>query len=62
VLDLFLGSGTTGVAAIHEGLDVIGSELVPEYADLSARRMQDAQMKARPAQDGVQMFDFGDAA
>jgi site-specific DNA-methyltransferase (adenine-specific) len=59
VLDLFLGSGTTGVAAMHEGFDFIGSELVPEYADLSARRMQDAQLIPRASEDGAQMLDLG---
>jgi site-specific DNA-methyltransferase (adenine-specific) len=45
ILDPFLGSGTTAVAAILEGHNLIGCELVPEYADIAARRAQEAQLK-----------------
>ena len=31
ILDPFVGSGTTAVAGILEGFDVIGCELTPEY-------------------------------
>src|SRR5262249_49102935 len=34
VLDCFMGSGTTGVAAIGEGRNYIGIELLPEYVEL----------------------------
>ena len=33
ILDPFCGSGTTGVAAIAEGLDFIGYELIATYAE-----------------------------
>lgn len=37
VLDCFMGSGTTAVAAIREGRRYIGMELQPEYIDLARR-------------------------
>jgi len=38
VLDPFLGSGTTGVAAIQENISWLGFEMNPEYADIARRR------------------------
>ena len=38
VLDPFLGSGTTGVAAIQENIDWIGFEMNPDYAYIAHRR------------------------
>jgi|688.fasta_scaffold309879_1 site-specific DNA-methyltransferase (adenine-specific) len=38
VLDPFLGSGTTGVAAIQENINWLGFEMNPEYADIARRR------------------------
>lgn len=40
VLDPFLGSGTTAVAARKHGRNTIGIELSPEYAALAAGRLQ----------------------
>ena len=37
VLDCFMGSGTTGIAAIREGRQYIGIELSPAYADMANR-------------------------
>ena len=42
VLDPFLGSGTTAVAAIHEGLEWVGCEMNPEYAHIADKRTQHA--------------------
>jgi DNA modification methylase len=39
ILDPFNGSASTGVAAIRNGWDYIGIEAVPEYADMSRRRL-----------------------
>lgn len=39
VLDPFLGSGTTGMAAVLEGFDFIGIEQDDEYAELARRRI-----------------------
>lgn len=42
VLDPFMGSGSTGVAAIIENRSFIGSELKHEYYDVSFNRVKDA--------------------
>lgn len=39
VLDPFVGSGTTGVAAIREGFEFIGIEREQEYADIATARI-----------------------
>lgn len=39
VLDPFMGSGTTAVAALQEGRHYIGFELSKEYCDTAARRI-----------------------
>jgi site-specific DNA-methyltransferase (adenine-specific) len=43
VLDPFLGSGTTAVAAIEEGVNWIGCEREPEYAEIARGRIVAAQ-------------------
>jgi site-specific DNA-methyltransferase (adenine-specific) len=43
VLDPFLGSGTTAVAAIEEGVDWIGCEREPEYVEIIKARVAAAQ-------------------
>ena len=40
VLDPFMGSGTTGMAAVYEGRDFIGIELEPEYFEIATARIQ----------------------
>lgn len=42
VLDPFMGSGTTGVAAIVEGRRFVGAELIKDYYDIAIQRMKDA--------------------
>ena len=42
VLDCFVGSGTTAVAAIKEGRRYLGIELLPHYATLASERCLDA--------------------
>jgi adenine-specific DNA-methyltransferase len=44
VLDPFMGSGTTGVAAIIENRRFVGAELVKSYYDISVDRIRDAIM------------------
>ena len=39
VLDPFMGSGSTGVAALTEGCHFIGIELSPEYHGIADRRL-----------------------
>jgi site-specific DNA-methyltransferase (adenine-specific) len=43
VLDPFMGSGTTGVAAVRAGLHFVGIEIDAEYFDIACRRIEDAQ-------------------
>jgi site-specific DNA-methyltransferase (adenine-specific) len=43
VLDPFMGSGTTGVAAIQLGRSFIGIERDPKYFDIACRRIEEAQ-------------------
>ena len=42
VLDQFMGSGTTGVAAKKAGRNFIGIELSKEYFDMASQRIQEA--------------------
>lgn len=43
VLDPFMGSGTTGVAAVQMGRDFIGIEREPKYFDIACLRIEQAQ-------------------
>ena len=43
ILDPFMGSGTTGVAAVQMGRDFIGIERETKYFDIACRRIEDAQ-------------------
>lgn len=51
VLDPFMGSGTTGVAAVLEGRRFIGVEQVEHYAQVAERRIREAQGQAVPRGD-----------
>jgi DNA modification methylase len=42
VLDPYMGSGTTGVAAVKLGRKFIGIEIEPKYFDISVRRISEA--------------------
>jgi DNA modification methylase len=58
VLDPYLGSGTTAVAAIEEGRKYLGSERDPNYYKTATARVQlvQAELDSRKAQRGL--FDF----
>lgn len=43
IFDPFLGSGTTGVAAIRLDRNFIGCEIDPDYFDIACRRIEQAQ-------------------
>lgn len=43
ILDPFMGSGTTGVAAVQMGKEFIGIEREPKYFDIACKRIEDAQ-------------------
>lgn len=42
ILDPFMGSGTTGVAAVRLGRKFIGIEIEPKYFDIACRRIGEA--------------------
>lgn len=43
ILDPFMGSGTTGVAAVQMGRRFIGIEREPKYFSIACKRIEDAQ-------------------
>ena len=45
VLDPFMGSGTTGVAAVNLGRGFVGIEKEKEYFDIAERRIENAEKK-----------------
>ena len=45
ILDPFMGSGTTGVAAIKLGRKFIGIEIEPKYFDIACRRVSEAMKR-----------------
>ena len=47
VLDITMGSGTTGVACVQTGRNFIGIELDPEYFAIAQKRIADAQQQMR---------------
>jgi len=47
IADFFMGSGTTGVAAVQEGRKFIGIELERKYFDIACRRIEEAQRQQR---------------
>jgi DNA modification methylase len=53
ILDPFMGSGTTGVAAVQMGRSFIGIEREPKYFDIACRRIEEAQRQGDFFVDGV---------
>ena len=47
VLDPFMGSGSTGKAAMLEGFEFIGVELDPDYFAIAEERIADAKGEQR---------------
>jgi DNA modification methylase len=45
VLDPFMGSGSTGKAAVREGMDFIGIEREDEYMEIAKTRIEHEQGK-----------------
>ena len=61
ILDPFMGSGTTGVAAVQMGRRFIGIEREPKYFEIACRRIEDAQrvqdMFAHEVRDAYEVTD-----
>ena len=56
VLDPFMGVGSTAIAALIHGRKVIGSEIVPEYAEIARKRLslaEQGQLLVRPMERSV---------
>lgn len=47
ILDQYMGSGSTGVAAVQMGLSFVGIEAEPRYFDVACRRIEQAQAQAK---------------
>jgi DNA modification methylase len=45
IFDPFMGSGTTGVAAIQLGRNFIGCEIDPDYFEIAKKRIEQAEMQ-----------------
>lgn len=54
ILDPFMGSGTTGVAAVQMGRRFIGIEREPKYFEIACKRIEEAQRTA-------DLFGYDDA-
>lgn len=54
VIDPFMGSGSTGVAAMKEGARFIGIEISEKYFDIACRRIEQEQNQ-------ISIFDFMEA-
>ena len=69
VLDPFMGSGTTSVAAMKTGRKFIGIELDPGYFEIACQRIENAQRQSslfegdtRIAQEQSALFSSTEAA
>lgn len=49
IFDPYMGSGSTGVAALKLGRRFVGAEINPEYFAIARRRIEDAQQQLRMA-------------
>ena len=47
VLDIAMGSGTTGVACVQTGRNFIGIEIDKGYFDIAEKRIKEAQLQIR---------------
>jgi len=63
ILDPFMGSGTTGVAALKLGRKFIGIEIEPRYFDIACKRIEEAWKQPRlfeepkPKAEQLQLLD-----
>lgn len=64
VIDPYLGSGSTGVAALSEGRRFMGSDIEPKYIKIAQRRIRELQagtLKTRPLNQPVHVPSENDA-
>ena len=47
VLDPFMGTGSTGIAALNHGRRFIGIEKEPKYFDIACQRIENALAQGR---------------
>ncbi len=47
IFDPFMGSGTTGIAAVKAGATFIGVEIEPHYFQIACERIENAQRQER---------------
>lgn len=47
ILDCFLGSGSTGVAALENNRDFVGFEMYKEYFDIAEKRIKDLNLQKK---------------
>lgn len=57
ILDPFMGSGTTGVAAIQMGRKFIGIEREPKYFEIACRRIERAQAQGQLFEPSVKVAE-----
>lgn len=57
VFDPFCGSGTTGVAAIQNGLSFVGCEAVPAIAEIAQNRLAEAEAQTQACEHGMTSSD-----
>lgn len=57
ILDPFMGSGSTGKAAVFEGFGFIGIDLNPEYIEIAKRRIEFANSYLVDLQPALEMID-----
>ena len=53
VLDPFMGSGSTGIACVHEGVEFLGIEREPAYIEIARARIEHARSTVRTVQTGA---------
>lgn len=59
ILDPFMGSGTTGVAAIQMGRKFIGIEREPKYFEIACRRIEQAQAQGQLFEPSARVVEQG---
>lgn len=56
ILDPFMGSGTTAIAAKKLGRDYIGIDISPEYCQMAEERIKNGHFKSKKQQDPMTLF------